>query len=140
MIFFCVEDIVEYTEPYLKERLDAALEKAKRLLSGKTETLEDLNLSLRAIISNHYNIPLLSSYYDDKTLDDLAFEVFYLKERNTTGSQTVSQAAQDNPEEISKVIEDQFAEFEDFKMPEPNEEEKQRMKDFFNTGKFKGEK
>lgn len=128
--------MAEYNEPFLSERLDQALAKARRLVQNNIETMEDLNLALRSTISGYYGFPLFDKYYDDKTLDQLAFEAFYIKERNTTGSQTAAQEAAANPDEAIQAIENDFAAFD---MPEPSDEEKQRMKDFMKNGKFPGD-
>jgi len=131
---------VEYIEPYLKERLDAALEKARRLVQNKIETVDDLNMALRVTISEFWGFPLFDKYYDDKTIDQLAFEAFFIKERNTTGAQTVAQEAAEHTEDAVKAIEDDFAAFESFEPKKPTAEERQQMLDFMSSGKFPGEK
>lgn len=128
--------VAEYTEPFLTERLDLALAKARRLVQNNIESLDDLNMALRAAISNYYGFPLFDKYFEDKTIDQLAFEAFYIKEKNTTGSQTAAQEAAANPDEAIRAIEDDFAAFE---MPEPSPEEKKKMVEFMQSGRFPAE-
>lgn len=129
--------MAEYEEPHLTERLDEALAKARRLIDNKIESLEDLNLAFRVVISDRYDIPLFDPYFADKTMDQLAFEAFFIRERQTTGAATASKVISDNQEEAAKAVEDQFAEFEE--LQKPSEAERKQWADFMDSGKFPGE-
>jgi hypothetical protein len=131
--------MTSYIEPYLDERLDLALEKARRLIQNKIESQDDLWMAFRIIISDHYGIPLFDKYFEDKSIDQLAFEAFFIKERAISAADTASKQISDNTDLAAQAIEDDFAAFEKVDLPQPSEEERQRMLEFMNTGKFPGE-
>jgi len=60
--------------------MEKAKAKAKRIASGKVVSEEDLEEVFRVSLSRRYNIPVKDPYFDDKTIDDLAYEVFLHKE------------------------------------------------------------
>jgi hypothetical protein len=67
-------------EPYLEQRIEAAKQKAKSIVDGKIEDEEDLRLVFQFVLCQKYNMPIFDSYFADRTLDELMFEVYLHKE------------------------------------------------------------
>lgn len=67
-------------EPYLKERVELAEARAKQLVHGQPESEEDLLIIYSVILSQKYNIPIFSEYFQERTLGELALEVFIWQE------------------------------------------------------------
>ncbi len=67
-------------EPYLAERIEAAKKKAKQIVDGKIENENDLRLVFQFILCQKYNIPMFSPYFEERTLDELIFEVYLHRE------------------------------------------------------------
>lgn len=127
---------MNYLEPHLKDRMDEALRLAKRAAEDIVETEAELELRFKIAISDHYNIPLFSDYFQDRILDELAFEAYFIEERRTKGSQTVADMAVGNIEAAAAEVMKQFDEFE---MTEISEVEKAQMLKFMESNAFPGE-
>lgn len=69
-------------EPHLKERIELAEAKAKKLVHGQPDSEEDLLTIYSVILSQKYNMPIFSDYFQERTLDELALEVFIWQEMN----------------------------------------------------------
>lgn len=67
-------------EPYLAERIEAAKKKAKQIIDGKIDDENDLRLVFQFVLCQKYNIPIFSPYFEERTLDELMFEVYLHKE------------------------------------------------------------
>ena len=67
-------------EPYIEQRIEAAKQKAKAIVDGKINDEEDLRLVFQFILCQKYNIPIFDSYFAERTLDELMFEVYLHKE------------------------------------------------------------
>jgi hypothetical protein len=67
-------------EPYLAERIEAAKKKAKQIIEGKIDDENDLRLVFQFVLCQKYNIPIFSPYFEERTLDELMFEVYLHKE------------------------------------------------------------
>jgi hypothetical protein len=67
-------------EPYLAERIEAAKKKAKQIIDGKIDDEDDLRLVFQFVLCQRYNIPIFSPYFEERTLDELMFEVYLHKE------------------------------------------------------------
>lgn len=67
-------------EPYLAERIEAAKKKAKQIIEGKIDDEDDLRLVFQFVLCQKYNIPIFSPYFEERTLDELMFEVYLHKE------------------------------------------------------------
>jgi len=69
-------------EPHLKERIEAAEAKAKKLVHGQPDSEEELLIIYSVILSQKYNMPIFSEYFQERTIDELALEVFIWQEMN----------------------------------------------------------
>jgi len=90
-----------YIEPFLEERMEKAKAKAKRIAHGKVESESDLEQVFRASLSRRYNIPVFDTYFDDKTLDEIAYEVFLHKELDRKESGGTDEDAQKELTQVS---------------------------------------
>lgn len=70
-------------EPFLAERIEAAKNKAKQIIDGKINDETDLRLVFQFVLCQKYNIPMFSPYFEERTLDELLFEVYLHKEAAT---------------------------------------------------------
>jgi hypothetical protein len=98
-----------FWEPFLEERIEAARQKAQRLRDGIVEIMEEFELSLRVFISTHYTIPLFDTYFEERTLDDLIFEVEVIKLKQSaapSGSNTLKENAKEAEGLFDDWIED----------------------------------
>ncbi len=121
-------------EPNLEERVNQAIERAKRAASGIIETREDLEISLRMVLSDHYQIPVTSSRLE-MPIDDLVFEAHLIIERAKKAQETPADAIKENRDEAADYA---SSGWEDVKPPTISDEERQRLKEFMTTGKFTG--
>lgn len=69
-------------EPHLKERIELAEARAKKLVHGQPDSEEELLIIYSVILSQKYNIPIFSEYFQERTIDELALEVFIWQEMN----------------------------------------------------------
>jgi hypothetical protein len=67
-------------EPYLAERIEAAKKKAKQIIDGKIDDESDLRLVFQFVLCQKYNMPIFDPYFEERTLDELMFEVYLHKE------------------------------------------------------------
>jgi len=65
---------MQYYEPDFEARLDAAQQKAQRILSGQVDTEEEFIISLVIVIDREKRLGIFADYYKDRTLDELIFE------------------------------------------------------------------
>ena len=76
-------------EPHLKERIEAAERKAKKLVHGQHDSEDELLIIYSVILSQKYNMPIFSEYFQERTIDELALEVFIWQEmskKSTVGT------------------------------------------------------
>ena len=76
-------------EPHLKERIEAAERKAKKLVHGQPDSEDELLIIYSTILSQKYNMPIFSEYFQERTIDELALEVFIWQEmskKSTVGT------------------------------------------------------
>ena len=76
-------------EPHLKERIEAAERKAKKLVHGQPDSEDELLIIYSVILSQKYNMPIFSEYFQERTIDELALEVFIWQEmskKSTVGT------------------------------------------------------
>jgi len=114
-------------EPYLEQRIEAAKQKAKLIVEGKIEDEEDLRLVFQFVLCQKYNIPIFDPYFDERTLDELMFEVYLHKEA----------AAKSDPELVKQETADFVREeankdeyWEDLEMQSDDEFLEQAKRDF----------
>ena len=63
-------------EPFLNERIEASKKKAKQIIEGKIDDENDLRLVFQFVLCQKYNIPVFDPYFEERTLDELMFEVY----------------------------------------------------------------
>jgi hypothetical protein len=114
-------------EPYLAERIEAAKKKAKQIIDGKIDDENDLRLVFQFVLCQRYNIPIFSPYFEERTLDELMFEVYLHKEATVKADPDLAkeEAADFIREEANK---DEY--WEDLDMQTDNEFLDQAKKDF----------
>jgi hypothetical protein len=128
----------KYKEPYLEKRIEIAKAYARRIANGIVEDEIDLEMVYRMSLSEKYSIPFFSNYFDDKTIDQLAFEVFLIRERSTPVVETVSDEIKKQANTLADIVEKGFDD-DDGKwddVPEPSDQEMDRFKEFMKTGQF----
>lgn len=69
-----------FQEPFLQQRIEKAKKKAEKIISGQGTTEDDIVMQFRFMLSQRYNIGLFDAYFEERTIDELAFEVFMWKE------------------------------------------------------------
>lgn len=118
--------IMLHHETYLQQRIELMKKKAQRIKDGIVETDDDFINVLRFRLSQAYNIPFFDTYFSQRTLDDLVFELELLR------------ASVDKTAEVSESLkafaesgEDLFADLS----PE-NDQFMQSAHEFFQTGNF----
>lgn len=79
-------------EPYLEQRIEAARLKAKNIIDGKIEDEYDLRLVFQFVLCQKYNIPIFDTYFEERTLDELMFEVYLHKEATIKADPELSKA------------------------------------------------
>lgn len=114
-------------EPYLAERIEAAKKKAKQIVEGKIDDENDLRLVFQFVLCQKYDIPIFSPYFEERTLDELMFEVYLHKEATIKSDPEL--AKKDAAETIrSEAGKDEY--WEDLEMQTDEEFLEQAKKDF----------
>lgn len=131
---------MQYNEPHIEGRIEAAKKFAEKLLSGRVETNEEFEWYLRFLVSKHYQIPIHSQYFDDLTFDQLLLEVELIRGVSATPEQRASDIVKSNKDEVDHL----FDGMEDpvFTPPSMDPAQNQFARDameFMETGEFKGE-
>jgi hypothetical protein len=139
-----------YTEKFIEERIDMA---KKLALSVKTatdvQTIEQAELVLRMVISNHYKIPFFSEYFDNRTMDEMFFEAELIALQSKPQEETTSRIIKNSKAEIENIADEMEKEFEEewkeANLDTPLDPTKaddpflQMAKTFMQTGNFAGE-
>jgi len=114
-------------EPYLAERIEAAKKKAKQIIDGKIDDENDLRLVFQFVLCQKYSIPIFSPYFEERTLDELMFEVYLHKEATVKSDPELAkeEAADFVREEANK---DEY--WEDLDMQTDDEFLEQAKRDF----------
>jgi hypothetical protein len=119
----------------IEQRAKAAQEKARKIINGEVETVDDLVRRMMFILSKHYNIPFFSEFLETLTLDQLFLEISLITEKEKTPEQKTSEMIVNNRSELESLFDD----MEDPNVPlDLTEEEKQSIRkegeDFFKNG------
>jgi hypothetical protein len=121
-------------EPYLQERIDAAKEKARKIVAGEVESEKELVEAMVLVLSRHYGLPFFDSYFEDRTFDDLIFEVELLKlSRQSNSEQGSGMLAAASKEEKESLVDD----WVEADMASVNKQAEEDAKRFMETGNFK---
>lgn len=129
----------EARDPHLPERTERARDLAIRVADGTVETQEDLEMSVRLVISRHYGLPMFDDYFEKRTYDELAFEAFLIAEFARRENERPQDAVVKNLSEAAKYASEGW-EDEDPEPPTLGEAEKKAIGEFFKTNTFQGEK
>lgn len=123
-------------DPHLKQRTDVAISLAKRVAAGVVETDWDLDMAVRLVLSEHYNLPIFDPYFE-RPYDELAFEAFLIGERARKKAETPQDVVVKNLDEAAKHAAEGWE--DDDEPPTLGEAEKKAMENFMKTGKFQHE-
>lgn len=117
-------------EPYLAERIEAAKKKAKQIIDGKIDDETDLRLVFQFVLCQKYNMPIFSPYFEERTLDELMFEVYLHKEATIKSDPELAkeEAAGFVREEANK--DEYWEDIEEFEMQTDEEFLEQAKRDF----------
>jgi hypothetical protein len=124
---------VEFNEPFLVERIENAKLSAKKLIDGDFEDEESLKSLIRFRLSRELNKGYFESYFDDRTLDDLVFELELIKLSSRPADSRGSDMLKEAPKEAEAL-------FDDWVEEDNKEAEKSFENDalqFMNSGEFK---
>lgn len=91
-----------YEEPFLEERVKTAQERAKKIAHGSLSSEEELQDFFKIQLSRRYGLPLYDSYFENRTFDELAFEVFVQKEFDAKEAGATSGYAEEKLVETSE--------------------------------------
>ena len=93
-------------EPDLEERINAAKQRATKIVSGEVENTEDLFARLAVSLSKYYKMPFHSEFFANLTLDEMLLEVFLLTEQEKTPESAIAEAIKDNQDELNDLFKD----------------------------------
>lgn len=117
-------------EPYLNERIEAAKTKAKQIIDGQVENEEDLRLIFQFALCQKYNIPVFDSYFEDRTLDEIMFEVYLHKESARRNDPEIQKEEAAQAIRSEGIKEEYWEDLEEFDMQTDEEFLEQAKKDF----------
>ena len=121
-------------EPYLMERIDAAREKARKLIDGQYDDEESIVLVLRWFICQARNLGFFDPYFEKRTVDDLVFETEMIRLSRQANTARGSDALKEAPKKEAEAL------FDDWAAADTTNAEKQfedDAKKFMNSGDFK---
>ena len=131
------------TEPYLNERISHARDTARQIISGKFSTQQELENMMKWNICKHYNLPLNDPFFKTLTFDDLMLEWFLITEQVTPDAKDVAkEIANEHADELKQMGDEAVGAAkpgDDQQWVPLSPEEMEVMKQFMQTGKFKGE-
>lgn len=93
----------EQSEPYIMERAEQARLMAERVATGDVSTESEFAMAQIAIIARHLKIGFFDPYFENRTLDELLFEVYLIGAMNDPEGVTRRRAAekiQESPEQF----------------------------------------
>lgn len=122
-------------EPFLDDRIEEARKKAQRILMGQAETEEELRYVLIMVIEREKKLGMFSSYYEERTLDELVFEAELTKgviaDPIEAAAETIAKASAEEKAELSMDMANFFGD-------NLNEDFLKDAMSFMETGDFKG--
>ena len=127
----------EYIEPFLDERLEAASEFARKIVNRDIDNIYDFQFVLRMVIAEARHMGIFDKYFDDLTIDQLAFEAGILKESREPTREQTSETIKAHTEEAESLFDEWID--EDLPTNFGEDMEDSVAKEFMQTGKFKGE-
>lgn len=129
-----MSEIYKNFEPFSEERAVLAKEKASRVFNGNYKDYSEVLLYLIWILAQHYKIPVFDSYFKDRSLDDLIFEVELIRLQRLPPEEHKSEVINQNRKEAEELFDD----FEDEEMisPESDDSFNEMAKKFMETNDF----
>jgi hypothetical protein len=122
---------IKYLEPHLVARIEAAEQKARDLIEGRGNDEDALEGVLRWRLCLHYGQPFFWTYLDDKTIDDMIFELELIKLSKKNNVERGSEMLQTAPKEEQDKL------FEDWDTVAPPTKTLEDDLKFMQTGEFK---
>lgn len=99
------------SEPNLEQRIKKAKDRAKKLVDTDFQNEEDLHWWLVFQLSKYYKMPIYSEYFQDRTMDELMFELSMIQEDNKPKDVKSSEIVNENLEEAQGIFDDFEDEF-----------------------------
>lgn len=136
----------------IAKRIEKAKAAARAIVDGSDNSLDGAHFVLRAILSKRYNMPIFHEYFENKSFDELVFEIEIFNALEETNTKRGSNALKENKAEAESLFDD-WAEDDAPVDPSVTDEwtdagttSKGEIKqwdketeEFMKTGKFKGE-
>lgn len=118
---------------HIKERIEEANKKARKIAIGNVDTEEELELFFRMVIAKHRGVLMFDPVFEKYSLDELAFEaqILTFKSEDSNTPEQLSQIIEDNKEEA----EDLFSDWEEEVTLGEKDFSPEEM-EFMNSGKF----
>lgn len=96
-----------FNEIYIDERVERAKKRARGLIEGNPETPSDVIYLLRSVLCEYYKKPLFDPYFEERTLDELIFEIELVVNRNKADNVARgSELLKNNPKEAEELFAD----------------------------------
>lgn len=93
-------------EPNLENRIKKAKSRAKKIVEAQFEGEDDLYWWLVFQLSKYYKKPIYSKYFENRTLDELMFELSLIQEDNKPQEVKASEIIKENMDEALSMFED----------------------------------
>jgi hypothetical protein len=127
-----------YSEPFLLERINKAKAYARLIIRETPRTEDELFDHYKVLLCHHYNVMFHDCRWELYTLDEIALEWFLIEEQNKpVGSDVSEELVKEHKDDLSAMADEmEFGEAQDLPVDESQMED---MKNFMETGVFKGE-
>ena len=122
-----------YKEKFLERRIEQAKEYAAKIASGLGDSEQDIEITYRMFLSEHYSLPIFDEYFEKRTFDQLAFEVYLIKRRKEPVLENVAETISQNLKEAADAASTGWDDVD------VSDAELERMSKFMETGEFEGQ-
>ena len=95
-----------FLELHLDKRIQEARERANRIVSNQHTSFEDSLVYLQMILAKHYNMPIFHSYFKERTIDELIFEIELISAMNKPSQERGQEILKENKDEASALFDD----------------------------------
>jgi len=124
-----------FFEGDIEKRIEKAKKRAESLLSASPEDPSDFIYSLRIILCREYKIPLFDKYFEDRTIDELVFEIELLRGLTKNNVEKGSDLLKNDSAEASALFDD-FVEQDSEQIGGVDDSFMEEAKKFMETGNF----
>jgi hypothetical protein len=128
------DQIFAMFEPHLEERIDAAKEYARAIMTKQHKTMDDMILYLQITLAKHYGWGIYDPYFKDKTIDQLIFEVEVITMNTQSSPEVASALLKEGGKEAEGLFDDMVE--ADMKVAMSDDEWKTTAAKFMQTGEF----